>query len=216
MRKLIRVVLQMIGGLTVLAVVAVALTFLVMGQWLQYQPPLEKGDYLVPLAGDDNRLLTAVELYKQDYAPTILLSNVYVPPLNRAEKLQGELGHPIVHPHQLRREILDHLGVPATATAEFGESHISTTAEAESLRQYLGDRAVKIILVTSPFHARRATIIFKSVMPRSQFLVAVTPEYRLSDPWWREQASALLTTSEVMKLTFFWLGGVFRTPSQAQ
>ena len=113
MRKLIRVVLQMIGGLTVLAVVAVALTFLVMGQWLQYQPPLEKGDYLVPLAGDDNRLLTAVELYKQDYAPTILLSNVYVPPLNRAEKLQGELGHPIVHPHQLRREFLDHLGVPA-------------------------------------------------------------------------------------------------------
>jgi uncharacterized SAM-binding protein YcdF (DUF218 family) len=84
------------------------------------------------------------------------------------------------------------------------------------LRQYLGDRAVKVILVTSPFHARRASIIFKSQMPRAQFLVAVTPEYRLSDPWWREQGSALLTMSEVMKLTFFWLGGVFRTPAPAQ
>jgi uncharacterized SAM-binding protein YcdF (DUF218 family) len=216
MRKLIRVALQMIGGLTVLAFVAATLTMLVMGQWLQYQPPLEKGDYLVPLAGDDNRLLTAVELYKQGYAPTILLSNAYVPPLNRAEKLQGELGHPVVDPHQLRREILDHLGVPATATAEFGQSHISTTAEAESLRQYLGDRAVKVILVTSPFHARRATIVFKSVMPRAQFVVAVTPEYRLSNPWWRDQGSALLTMSEVMKLTFFWLGGVFRTPAPPQ
>ena len=170
----------------------------------------------MPLAGDDNRLLTAIELYKQGYAPMILLSNVYVPPLNRAEKLQGELGHPIVHPQQLRREILDHFGVPATATAEFGQNHLSTTAEAESLHQYLGDRAVKVILVTSPFHARRASIVFKSHMPRAQFLVAVTPEYRLSDPWWREQASALLTTSEVMKLTFFWLGGVFRAPGPAQ
>jgi uncharacterized SAM-binding protein YcdF (DUF218 family) len=216
MRKFIRVALQLIGGLTVIAVVTAALTLLVMGQWLQYQPPLEKGDYLVPLAGDDNRLLTAVELYKQGYAPTILLSNVYVPPLTRAEKLQGELGHPVIHPRQLRREFLDHLGVPAAATAEFGQSHISTTAEAESLRHYLGDRAVKVILVTSPFHARRASIIFKSRMPQAQFLVAVTPEYRLSDPWWREQGSALLTMSEVMKLTFFWLGGVFRTPAPGQ
>ena len=122
MRKLIRVALQLTGGLTVLAVVAAALTMLVMGQWLQYQPPLEKGDYLVPLAGDDNRLLTAIELYKKGYAPIILLSNVYVPPLTRAEKLQGELGHPVVHPHQLRREFLDHFGVPAAATAEFGQS----------------------------------------------------------------------------------------------
>src|SRR6185369_900744 len=118
MRKLIRPALQVIGGLTVLAVVATTLAMLAMGQWLQYQPPLEKGDYLVPLAGDDNRLLTAIELYKQSYAPMILLSNVYTPPLNRAEKLQGELGHPVVHPHQLRREILDHLGIPAKATAE--------------------------------------------------------------------------------------------------
>src|SRR3954447_3383548 len=130
MRKFIRATLQTIGGLTVLAVVAVALTMLVMWQWLQYQPPLEKGDYLVPLAGDDNRLLTAVELYKQGYAPMILRSNVYVPPLTRAEKLQGELGHAVVHPGQLRREMLAHLGVPAAATAEFGQGHISTTAEA--------------------------------------------------------------------------------------
>jgi uncharacterized SAM-binding protein YcdF (DUF218 family) len=212
MRKWTRIALQATGALTVVAVVTITLTMLVMGQWLQYEPPLEKGDYLLPLAGDDNRLLTAIELYKQGFAPTILLSNAYVPPPNRAEKLQGELGHPMVHPYQLRREILDHFGVPATATIEFGQSHISTAAEAESLRQYLGDRSVKIILVTSPFHARRATITFKSAMPRAQFLVAVTPEYRLSNPWWRDQTSAQLTVSEVTKLIFFWLGGVFRTP----
>jgi uncharacterized SAM-binding protein YcdF (DUF218 family) len=215
MRRFVRIALQAIGGFTMLAIVAVALALLVMGQWLQYQPPLEKGDYLVPLAGDDNRLLTAIELYKQGYAPIILLSNGYVPPLTRAEKLQGELGHPVIHAHQLRREFLDHLGVPAAATAEFGESNVSTAAEAESLRQYLGSRPVKVILVTSPFHARRATIIFKNQMPRAQFLVAVTPEYRLSDPWWREQASALQTMSEVTKLMFFWLGGVFRPPAPA-
>jgi hypothetical protein len=34
-------------GSRFLTVVAAALTLLVMGQWLQYQPPPEKGDYLV-------------------------------------------------------------------------------------------------------------------------------------------------------------------------
>jgi hypothetical protein len=58
-------------------------------------------------------------------------------------------------------------------------------------------------------------MIFKSVMPQAQFLVAVTPEYRLSDPWWSTQESALLTISEAMKLTFFWLGGAFRGPGPA-
>ena len=106
--------------------------------------------------------------------------------------------------------------MPAQATTEFGQGHISTVGEAESLRQLLGNRPVKVLLVTSPFHARRAAMIFKSVMPRAQFLVAVTPEYRLSDPWWSEQTSALLTMSEAMKLTFFWLGGAFRTAAPAR
>ncbi|MCX7310351.1 MAG: YdcF family protein [Alphaproteobacteria bacterium] len=216
MLKFIRIALQVIGALTVLAVIAAALTTVVLGQWLQYQPPIEKADYLVPLAGDDNRLLTAIELYKQGYAPILLLSNAHVPPPGRAEKLQSELGHAAPHPYKLRQEILDHFGVPAQATAEFGQGHISTVGEAESLRQLLGDRPVKVLLVTSPFHARRAAMIFKSVMPRAQFLVAVTPEYRLSDPWWSEQTSALLTMSEAMKLTFFWLGGAFRTAAPAR
>ena len=216
MRNFIRIALQVIGVLTVLTTVAAGLTTLVLGQWLQYQPPLEKADYLVPLDGDDNRLLTAIELYKQGYAPTILLSNARVPQPGRAEKLLGELGHAAPHPYKLRREILDHFGISAKATAEFGQGHISTVGEAESLHQLLGDRPVKVLLITSPFHARRATMIFKSVMPRAQFLVAVTPEYQLSDPWWSEQTSALLTMSEAMKLTFFWLGGAFRTAKPAQ
>jgi uncharacterized SAM-binding protein YcdF (DUF218 family) len=203
--------LQIVGGLTIFAVAAVTIMMLVMGQWLQYRPTLEKADYLVPLAGEDNRLITAVDLYKQGYAPTILLSDSYVQPPTRSETIAGEVGHPYVHPYVLRREILDHLGVPQAATAEFGNGHISTTSEAESLRQFVGDRAVSVILVTSPFHARRASIIFRHIMPKARFVVAVTPEYRLADPWWSTQESALLTTSEVMKLTFYWLGGAFRS-----
>jgi uncharacterized SAM-binding protein YcdF (DUF218 family) len=207
--------LQIVGGLTIFAAAVVTIMMLVMGQWLQYQPPLEKADYLVPLAGDDNRLVTAVDLYKQGYAPTILLSDAYVPPVTRSEAIAAEVGHPYVHPYVLRREMLDHLGVPPTATAEFGNGHISTTSEAESLRQFVGNRAVKVIIVTSPFHARRASIIFQQTMPKAQFLVAVTPEYKLADPWWSTQESALLTTSEVMKLTFYWLGGAFRSHAPA-
>lgn len=216
MRRFARLTLQTIGGITLLAAVAAALAMLLLGQWLQYQPPLEKADYLVPLAGNDYRLLTAVDLYKQGYAPMILLSNAHVRPIGRLGEIEAQLGQSYIHPYEMRRRLLDHLGVPPAVTAEFGHGHVSTTEEAESLRQFLGGRAAKIILVTSPSHARRATIIFRSVMPQAQFLVAVTPENRLSDPWWSEQVSALLAMSEAMKLTFFWLGGVFRAPSHAR
>jgi hypothetical protein len=94
MRKIVRIALQIIGGLTVLAIVAVTAVMLVLGQWLQYKPPLKTADYLVPLGGEENRLLTAVELYKQGYAPTILLSNDYIPPESRIQKIEAELGRP--------------------------------------------------------------------------------------------------------------------------
>jgi len=216
MRKLFRFILQVVGFVTLVGVTIGIVAMLLIGQWLQYSPPLEKADYLVPLAGDDNRLLTAIELYKQGYAPVLMLSNAIIQPPDRAERLEAELGRPRVPYAQRRREILEHLGVPAAATAEFGTNHVSTVEEAESLKKVIGDRDVKILLVTSPSHARRATIIFQSVMPKAHVSVAITPEHRLANPWWSEQESALLTMTEAMKMTYFWLGGAFRTRTQTQ
>ena len=215
LRSAIRFVLQTIGLITVIGFVGGTIGMLLIGNWLQKQPPIEKADFIVPLAGEDNRLITAVELFKQGYAPKILLSNADVQPPTRFEKVRQDAGHPYMHPYQIRRDVLDQLGVPRDATAEFGNGHISTKQEAESLRAFVGDRPVRIILVTSPFHAWRAARIFEDVLPQATFFVATTPEYKLADPWWSEQASAQLTMSEIIKFVFFWLGGVFRSVGPA-
>jgi uncharacterized SAM-binding protein YcdF (DUF218 family) len=103
------------------------------------------------------------------------------------------------------------MGVPASATAEFGNGHISTVEEAEALRSYLGVREATIILVTSPYHARRAMLTFARAMPKMHFVVASPPEGRLHDPWWGDRDSAIQTVTEAAKLAFYWLGGEFRS-----
>jgi uncharacterized SAM-binding protein YcdF (DUF218 family) len=215
-RKYLRVILQAIGIGTVVATIAGVVTVFALGGWLQFEPPLQKADYIVPLAGDDHRFLKAVELYKDGWAPMILLSNARVHSPSRIEMIEAKLGQPRLEPHQFRKLLLDYLGVPASATAEFGSGHVSTVEEAEALRNYLGDRDATVILVTSPYHARRAMLTFGRVMPKMHFLVASPPEGRLHDPWWRDRDSAVQAITEVAKLTFFWLGGSFRAEARAQ
>jgi uncharacterized SAM-binding protein YcdF (DUF218 family) len=213
--KLIRFVLQAIGLVAVIAAIAAVIAAFTLGHWLQYQDTLQKADYIVPLAGDDHRLLKAAELYKQGFAPTILLSNARVRPPSRIDEINAKLGHPQVGPREERKMLLGYLGVPEMATAEFGNGHVSTYEEAEALRAHIGSGSVTIILVTSPYHTRRAKLTFERVMPSAHFMLASPPEGQLHDPWWRDQDSALLVVTETAKLAYFWLGGVFRAPGLA-
>jgi uncharacterized SAM-binding protein YcdF (DUF218 family) len=211
--KFIRLVLQTIGLVIVVAAIGAVIAALTLGHWLQYQDPLQKADYIVPLAGDDHRLLKAAKLYKQGFAPAILLSNARVLPPSRVEEIDAKLGHPRVGPREERKMLLDYLGVPEAATAEFGNGHVSTYEEAEALRAFIGNRGVSIILVTSPYHTRRAKLTFERVMPSAHFMIASPPEGQLHDPWWRDRDSALWAVTETAKLAYFWLGGVFRAPT---
>jgi len=202
---------QIIGVATVISMLVAIAVALTLPRLLQVEDTPEKVDYIVPLAGNWHRYIRAAELYKQGYAPTILLSNSQLRTPGRYHKLREEMGIPLINPRELRRRLLAHLGVPDNAILSFGKGHISTVGEAEALRRFLASRPAKIMLVTSPFHTRRARMIFKDVMPGKSFLIASTPEGRITSRWWRDQASAQRAVSEGFKYVFYLLGGRFRT-----
>lgn len=208
--KATRIFLQAVGLITILTLFAGGVAVVSLGNWLQYQDQLQKADYIVPLAGDGDRFLYAVELYKQGFAPRILLGNDHVEAPNRSQKLRAELGYPLINPHELRTRLLKYLSVPDDAVATFGDQYISTLEEAEALKTYIGGRAVAIIVVTSPYHTRRAKIIFESKIPYARFVVVPSPEGRLQVHWWNDQESARQTLLETAKIVYFWLGGAFR------
>ncbi|MEX0753409.1 MAG: YdcF family protein [Xanthobacteraceae bacterium] len=212
----VRGVLQIIGLLTVLALAGGVAAFLFLAPWLQYQDRPERADYIVPLAGDIHRLIKAVELYKEGFAPKILLSNDRIRPPTRARELAAAVGYPVPDAREFRQRALAYYGVPPEATDSFGEGHISTVEEAEALKRHLAGRAGTVILVTSPYQARRAKLIFEHVMPQVRWLIVWPPEGALPERWWTDQDAALSTVWEAAKLLHYWAGGVFRAnPEEA-
>jgi uncharacterized SAM-binding protein YcdF (DUF218 family) len=215
--KPVRLLLQAIGLVTVLAVLVGIVGFLSIAPWLQYEDAPERADFIFPLAGDGHRLIKAAELYRRALAPRILLSNDRVGPPTRLQRLAVELGYPLVDPFEFRLRLLEHLGVPRAAISAFGDDLVSTAEEAEALHRYWGGRPATGILVTSPYQSRRAKIIFAREMPHVRWLVVWPPERQLSSRWWRDRESAELVVMESAKLLFYLAGGVFRgTAAPAQ
>jgi uncharacterized SAM-binding protein YcdF (DUF218 family) len=117
------------------------------------------------------------------------------------------MGYPPIEPTEYRMRLLEHLGVPRIAVIRLGSGHVSTLDEANSLKRYLGERKGTVIIVTSPYHARRAKLIFERAMPQVRWLVACPPEGRLPDRWWTDQRAARDALTEAAKLLFYLAGG---------
>lgn len=209
-RRAIPRVLQIIGLLSIAGAVAAAVTFFLLADLLQVDEPIERADYILPLAGDRHRVIRAAELYREDVAPVVLWSREYTPPRSRLQNLLVEMGYSLAEPKDFVPRLLEHLGVPSRAVEPFGDGHISTVEEAEALRRHLGNRNLTIVLVTSPYHTRRAKMIFERTMPNVRWIATSTPEGRIPARWWTDRNAALLVVPEVAKLVHYWFGGAFR------
>lgn len=212
--RLIRVLLQAIGLLTLVSIALIAVLVPYLGPWLQPQDKPEKSDFIVVLAGNANRCIRAAEVYKEGWAPLVMVSQEYIGPPGRREKLLAEMGYPEPDPNVLCLRILERLGVPDRAIKSFGTGSISTAEEAASLKVAVGDRRAKAIVVTAPFQARRAKIIFESALPEDTFLILSPTDRKIEARWWRDKQSALDASIEMIKIAYFEIGGEFRAPSK--
>lgn len=214
LRRIMRAILQFIGLLSVIGLVLALVALPVLPRILQVEDQVTKADYILPLAGEWHRFLRAAELFKAGNAPRVLLSNAKDPPPSRFRTVLEDMGIEIPTRSTLRRRILIHLGVPEESLVPFGNGHISTAEEAEALRDHFAanpESAPKlIILVTSPYHTRRARLIFRDTLPDIEFIVTSPPEGRLDEHWWRDRTSAIRAVLETFKFAHYLVGGRFR------
>ncbi len=211
MSRMIGWMLKFVGAMT-LAGLALGLGLMAFAEsWMRVDDQPQQVDYIVPLAGDSDRLITAAELYSQGFAPVILLSNAKSMPPSRLEKLEFQLGYPNYTDKEYRFRLLALLGIDPSETESFGNGHISTVEEAEALRTYLNGRTPSLLLVTSPSHARRAKMICQDVLPDCQVLVTTSENGGFGKEWWKDQTAAQNLILEFAKTIHYLLGGGFRS-----
>lgn len=181
----------------VLLTVGAAVTaFLLIGSWLAVEDPLAKADAIVAISGDTGaRADAAITLWKGGWAPIIVFSGAAIDP---ASVSSAEI---------MRREALRQ-GVPETATLV--ESASTTTEEnATAVAKLMAQRKLRsAILVTSPYHQRRAAFEFGRAFEPTGL---VFRNYPAHDPewnaflWWRQEPLRSRTLLELVKLGAIYL-----------
>jgi len=208
MRGLISFMLKAIGFFTVLAVFLGAVTFYLAASWLVVNDKPVASDAVVLLSGELSRPLYGADLYKKGYAPVIYVSR---PKLYDQIPNLEKLGIHLKRDEEYYKEILLKKGVPERAIHFYSDRHVSTVEEAESLKKVLGDHPVRLLVVTSPLHTRRAKAIFEAVMPNAEIFVVATPYEDFAAQWWTDQKSTYYVVLETAKTVFYYLGGAFRS-----
>ena len=175
----------------ILGAISIVAVLVGIGHYLEVADPLAKADAIVAISGDTGfRAVTAIGLWKQGYAPLLIFSGGSVDPDSVAS---AEL---------MKRKAVA-AGVPATAISVEGAS-ATTEENAARVAELMSSRGLRsAILVTSPYHQRRAAILFAREFDREglQFRnhPADDPEW---DPnlWWTRDRSRRLTLIELAKL----------------
>jgi uncharacterized SAM-binding protein YcdF (DUF218 family) len=170
--------------------------FVLLGSWLAVEDPLEKVDAIVAISGDTGaRTDTAITLWKAGWAPMIVFSGAAIDP---ASVSSAEI---------MRREAIRQ-GVPESAVLVEGASTTTEENGAEVAKLMAGRKLHTAILVTSPYHQRRAAFEFNRAFEPRGLLFR---NYPARDPewnaflWWRQEPLRSRTLLELVKLGSVYL-----------
>lgn len=177
-----------------------------LGNYLIATDPLAQADAIEVLAGGEiSRCKTAAELFRQGWAPRILITkDIYLE--NKDELIR--YGIPVLESHDRCLAVLAYYKVPRNAVEVLDGNNESTADEAQKLLEYLKSRGMRrLLVVTSNFHTRRAVILFRRVFQDAgiDVLVQATPPDIHFDPkeWWTRRRDAKTLLWEYQKLAFY-------------
>jgi uncharacterized SAM-binding protein YcdF (DUF218 family) len=188
----------------VLAVIALIIAgggfafFFGIGYYLSPQDTLSKSDAIVAISGGDTdaRTAEAVKLYQDGWAPHLIFSGAALDPNGPSNA-------------QAMATAAEKAGVPAAAIT-LDEAAANTRQNASGVADIVGRQKYhSIILVTSPYHQRRASIVFHRALGP---IVTITNHsshdqtWRRSH-WWASAASRSLTVSELQKVIYELMSG---------
>ncbi|MBI4683935.1 MAG: YdcF family protein [Nitrospirae bacterium] len=163
------------------------------GRFLYYKDALKPADVIVVLAGEESeRVEHGVKLFKEGWArkDRIILA-----------------GGPAVWKYTWASLMMNHaiyLGAPKNAILLEDKSR-STEEDARLTKEIMDKYGYKsCILVTSPYHSRRATKIFRKVMG-NEINVSSSPSdsWFKFEEWWKRRRERAMVFNEYSK--FLWL-----------
>lgn len=186
-------------GLLACLVVGRALWLPAVGRFLIVSDPLQHADAIVPLAGERDRVVYAAELFGEGYATWFVATDMphQVPGI---EDSYAQL---------VRREAVWH-GVPDERILTVSATAQTTYQEALAVRQLCQEHGWRTLLVvTSPYHTRRARLAFRDAFRDTGIAIIVHPvshHWYTPDTWWRSTDGLRDTWTELLKLVLHVVG----------
>jgi uncharacterized SAM-binding protein YcdF (DUF218 family) len=189
MKRFMIGVLIAVTCITLLAVVV----FFSVGFFLSPQSKLSKSDAIVAISGGEtvSRTDEAISLYQAGWAPVLIFSGA-------ARDASG----PSNAAHM--KQVAMAAGVPAEAIL-IDEAATNTQQNAEGVASIARDHGYRsIILVTSPYHQRRASLTFRRALDHSVAIInhSTTDHAWRRSAWWANDYSYNLTLSELRKTLY--------------
>lgn len=196
-----RRVQRAVGGL----ILGLALTAALHPAWLPLvahilivdDPPQEADAIVVLGGGTGDREVTAARLYADGYAPIVITTGSTIPLPGMATATWADLS---------ARELVRH-GVPDSSILRVAEG-LSTCGDARSASAALPSGANRVIIVTDPFHTRRAEWLFVRGAPGLDVIaVPADPSWFDPDSWWTDERGIIVVWQEYVKFALTMLKG---------
>ena len=169
------------------------------GKLIYEKDDLKPADVIVILAGEDTeRVEYGVYLFREEWAKKdrIIMA-----------------GGPLVWKHSwasLMKEHAEYLGIPGKDILLEDKSR-TTEEDAKYTMDILKKYGyTSLILVTSPYHSRRASAIFQKIMGKEIKVISAPVEnswFKFSD-WWKRRRDRSTVLNEYSKFLWLWIFGV--------
>jgi uncharacterized SAM-binding protein YcdF (DUF218 family) len=168
-----------------------------IGGFLIVSDPLQQADAVMPLASGTRRLQHAAHLIDTHHARWFVLSNAFTDDAPDLTSVQ-------------RRNQAIEAGVRGGQIMITPNRVTSTYEEAMELRMLATENQwERVIVVTDPFHTRRARLVFRDVFANTEIGVIIRPveqHWYEADSWWEHGHDVLATALEYIKLVSYILG----------
>jgi uncharacterized SAM-binding protein YcdF (DUF218 family) len=186
-------ILAWIVGVVVALVLAGVAIIVGIGFFLSPQDKLRHADVIVAVSGGETEQRTkeAIELYRSGYAPKLLFSGA-------AQDKNGPSNAAAMRSTAL------HSGVPAKDIL-VEESSVNTAENAKLSAPIITTMgAHNVILVTSPYHQRRASTNFHQALGDQVTIInhSATDSSWRKNSWWHDPYTVDLTMSELKKTIY--------------
>jgi uncharacterized SAM-binding protein YcdF (DUF218 family) len=177
-----------------------------LGYYLIVNDVVNKSDAIFVFGGSvPNRIIEAVELYKEGFSELIIISKY---PKPEGYDYIHSIGISYPEGHDINRNIALQMGVPQNNIIIFPKRAGSTLEELVLLNEYLKSHELtSVILVSTKSHTKRISFMFSDISGGDIKVYTRYTKYDSYDPdlWWKDRNSLRQTLFEYQKIIHYIL-----------